>query len=89
MAMLFVRHDVSDFEQWKKAYNDFDAERKSMGVTNDGVFQTEGNPNDVTVFHEFETMQAAKAFASSPRLLEIMKNAGVAGAPNIWYTNRV
>jgi hypothetical protein len=89
MATLFVRHNVSDFERWKKAYDQFDAERKTMGVTGHGVFQAEGHPDDVTVFHEFETMQAAKSFASSARLQEIMKNAGVVSAPNIWFTNRV
>ncbi len=49
MATLFVRHDVADFDQWKKAYDDFDDERKSMGVTSHGVYQADGNPTDVTV----------------------------------------
>ncbi len=89
MATLFVRHNVSDFGQWKKAYDQFNAERKTMGVTGQGVFQADGNPNDVTVYHEFETMQAAKTFAGNPRLQEIMKNAGVVGDPNIWFTTRV
>ena len=89
MATLFVRHDVSDFEKWKNAYDDFDAERKTMGVTDHGVFQADGNPNNVTAFHEFDTMEAAKAFGESPRLREIMENAGVTGAPDIWFTTRV
>lgn len=89
MATLFVRHNVSDFDQWKMAYDNFDDERKSLGVKSEGVYQTDGNPNDVTVYHNFDTMQAAKAFASSHRLLEVMKNAGVVGAPSIWFTSRV
>ncbi len=89
MATLFVRHDVADFDQWKKAYDDFDDERKSMGVTNHGVYQADGNPNDVTVYHHFDSMDAAQTFAGSPRLQEVMKSAGVQGEPNIWFTNRV
>lgn len=89
MATLFVRHDVSDFGKWKNAYDDFDDERKTMGVTGGGVFQADGNPNDVTVYHEFDTMQSAKAFADSARLKEVMNNAGVVGPPNIWFANRV
>ncbi len=27
MATLFVRHDVSDFEKWKQAYDNFDVGR--------------------------------------------------------------
>ena len=89
MATLFVRHNVADFAQSKKAYDDFDAERKSMGVTGDGVYQADGAANDVTVYHEFATMDAAKAFADSPRLREVMTSAGVQGEPNIWFATRV
>lgn len=89
MATLFVRHDVSDFEVWKQAYDAFDDQRRSMGVTDSGVFQAEENPNDVTVYHEFDTMQAARAFGDRSSLKEVMKNAGVVGSPSIWFANRV
>lgn len=88
MAVLFVRHKVDDFKTWKKGYDDFDAERQSLGVTGHGVFQLDGDPNDVTVYHEFATMEAAKAFATSDRLKEVMDEAGVQGAPDIWFTNQ-
>lgn len=87
MATMFVRHEVKDFDAWKKAYDAFDNDRKSMGVTSHGVYQLEGNPNDVTVFHKFENMGAAKKFADSDRLKEVMKGAGVVGNPDFWFTN--
>jgi quinol monooxygenase YgiN len=59
-----------------------------MGVTNHGVYQAADNPDDVTVYHEFDSMDAAKAFAGSPRLKEVMNTAGVVGAPDIWFTNK-
>ena len=86
MATLFVRHKVEDFGTWKKAYDTFDSERKTMGVTGHGVYQLDGNPNDVTVFHKFDNMKAAKNFANSVRLKEIMKGAGVVGTPDMWFT---
>jgi hypothetical protein len=88
MATLFVRHTVADYGKWRKAYDDFDAERRSMGVTSHGVYQLDGNPNDVTVYHEFGTAEAANAFAASPRLKEVMTGAGVQGVPTIWITQR-
>jgi len=88
MATLFVRHRVADFQKWKGAFDDFDAERQSMGVTMHGVYQLDGDPNDVTVYHNFETLEAAKAFASSDRLRETMQKAGVEGHPDIWFTTR-
>jgi hypothetical protein len=88
MATMFARHTVKEFGAWKAAYDAFDAERKTMGVTNHGVYQTDGNPNEVTLYHEFDTMDAAKAFAGSARLKEIMEGAGVIGAPEIWFGKR-
>ena len=88
MATLFVRHSVADYGKWRKAYNDFDAERKSMGVTSHGVYQLDGDPNDVTVYHEFATMDAARSFAGSARLKEVMAGAGLQGAPTVWFTQR-
>ncbi|HEX3247411.1 MAG TPA: cyclase [Chloroflexota bacterium] len=89
MATLFVRHTVADYGKWKQGYDAFDAERRGLGVTSDGVYQLDGNPNDVTVYHEFANMEAAKAFAANPRLREVMSQAGVQGAPDIWFTERV
>jgi quinol monooxygenase YgiN len=88
MATLFVRHKVKDFGTWKAAYDMFDAERKTMGVTGHGVYQADDNPNDITVYHHFDNMEAAKAFAGSARLKEIMEGAGVVGAPDIWFTKK-
>jgi hypothetical protein len=89
MATMFVRHEVSDFGAWKKAYDDFDSERQSMGVTGHGAYQADGNPNEVTVYHHFDDMETARSFATSPRLQQVMKEAGVVGDPNIWFTTRV
>ena len=89
MATLFVRHEVEDFRRWKAAYDAFDAERQTMGVIGHGVYQADENPNDVTVYHHFETMEAARAFGGSARLQEVMEEAGVVGPPTIWFGNRV
>ena len=89
MATLFVVHDVADFNVWKQAYDDFDAQRAKMGVTGHGVYQAEDNPNSVTIYHHFESMDAAKSFMSSDRLREAMVAAGVQGEPKVWFTTKV
>jgi len=88
VATLFVRHTVKDYAAWRKGYDEFDATRRSMGVTSDGVYQLDGNPNDITVYHEFASMDAAKTFAASSELREAMANLGVVGAPDIWFAHR-
>jgi hypothetical protein len=85
MIRLFVRHNVDDYEAWRKVYDEFDEERRSMGVTDDAVFQSTDNPNDVTAWHDFDTAEAARAFASSDQLRNGMQRAGVQGEPQIWF----
>ena len=88
MATLFVRHNVRDYSAWKAAYDAFDAERQKMGVIGHGVFQSDGDPNNVTIYHDFESMDAAKEFAGSTRLKEVMAGAGVIGIADIWFTHK-
>lgn len=89
MIRMFVRHHVADFDAWKQGYDDFDEERMGMGVLSHAVFQAADDPTDVTVYHDFESLESAQSFASSGRLKEAMTEAGVAGVPAIWYTIRV
>ena len=86
MIRMFIRHLVEDYARWRQAYDDFDQERRGMGVSGDAVYQSVDDSNDVTVWHDFVTLEAAQAFASSSRLREAMANAGVAGEPQIWFT---
>jgi hypothetical protein len=89
MATLFVRHQVADFVAWKSGYNKYDSLRKDHGVTSAGVYQSVDDANDVTVYHEFDTIEAAKAFAAMPELKAAMDELGVTGAPQIWLTTRI
>jgi hypothetical protein len=51
------------------------------------VFQTAGDPTDVTVWHDFETLAKAKKFAGSQHLKDVMKHAGVKSVPKIWFAS--
>jgi hypothetical protein len=88
MVRLFVRHRVADYKAWRKRYDEFDAERKKMGAGGHAVFQAADNPNDVTAWHDFETLEKAKAFAASAHLKEAMGKAGVQGKPEIWFATQ-
>ena len=88
MATMFVRHTVSNYQTWRKVYDDLASVQKAKGVTAQAVYQAADNPNDITVTHEFATVEAAQTFAKSDELKEAMQNAGVVGAPTIWFTNK-
>jgi hypothetical protein len=72
---MFVRHEVADYATCKKAYDGFRATRKKMGVVTQGVYQSVDNPNDVTVTHDFHSLEQAKAFAASPELKSAMETS--------------
>jgi len=85
---MFIRHEVADYAKWRKVYDGFSAMQKKMGVVAQAVYQSVDNPNDVTVTHDFHSLEQAKAFSASPELKGAMEKAGVKGAPQIWYTTK-
>jgi quinol monooxygenase YgiN len=89
MTTVFVRHTISDYKTWRKAYDDFAPVQKAKGVIAQAVYRAADNPNDITVTHDFSSVEAAQAFAKSAELKSAVQNAGVAGAPTIWFTNKV
>ena len=88
MATIFIRRKVHDYAAWRKVYDSFAPVQKRLGVTAQAVYRSEGNPRELTVTHEFATMDSAHAFAGSSELREAMQSAGVEGAPDIWFTTR-
>jgi hypothetical protein len=51
-------------------------------------YESVDNPNDVTVIHDFHSLEKAKAFADSADLKASMSRLGVKGVPQIWYTTK-
>jgi hypothetical protein len=85
---LYVRHSVADPVAWRKGYDSFDATRRKLGVVAQAVYASVDDPKDITVTHDFKTLEAAKAFAASPELKTAMEKAGVTNEPQVWFTTR-
>ena len=88
MVRLFVRHPVADYVAWRKVYDEFDAQRRPMGVVGQAVYQSLDDPNDVTVWHDFATREQAEAFKASADLRSAMQKAGVQGTPTVWIVQQ-
>lgn len=86
MVRMFVRHQVADYGAWRAVYDGLDPARIEMGASGHEVFQAIDDPNNVTAWHDFSTQAAADAFAHSPQLHDAMQQAGVQGAPDVWFT---
>ena len=89
MTTMFVRHKVSDYGNWKRAYDEFASTCKENGVTGASVHRDANDPNTVIVVHRFKDMDAAMALADSEKLKAAMAEAGVSGPPEIWFGENV
>ena len=87
MVRMFARHQVADYDAWRKAYDTFD--RESLGVRQHAVYRSVTDPNEITVWHDFDDRATAESFASSDDLKAAMTEAGVVSVPNIWITDEV
>ncbi|MGA7270408.1 MAG: DUF1330 domain-containing protein [Acidimicrobiia bacterium] len=84
MTTMVVRHDVADYDSWRKVYEELEPLRNQHGVTAQRVLkETGGDGNTLLVIHEFPSADKAQAFAESDELAQAMHRAGVAGAPRI------
>jgi quinol monooxygenase YgiN len=86
---MFVRHKVNEFEAWKRVYDEFASTRLEKGVIGASVHRSVDEPNKITVTQQFKDLDTATAFANSEELKAAMAKAGVAGPPEIWFTEDV
>jgi quinol monooxygenase YgiN len=85
MATMFVRHKVHNYENWKRAYDEFAPVRKERGVTRASIHHDPNDPNTIIVTHQFTNMKAATDFVNSEELKSVMEKAGVSTTPEFWF----
>ena len=84
MGTIVLRHKVRDFASWKQQYDEHANARAAAGLINDRVLQIVDDPNDVVVIFEYQDLQKAREFTSSPDLKAAMEAAGVVEEPTIF-----
>ena len=81
MINVLIHHEVADYTAWKAAFDSaFDLRRKH-GELSCRIFRSAGNPNGVTLFFEWESLEKARAFIASEELKAKMASAGVKVRP--------
>jgi hypothetical protein len=78
-----VQHRVKDYAAWREIYDGFVALEQHVVGRPQGVYRGTGDPSDVLVIHQFETVAEAELFSSAAYLREVMQQAGVEGEPRI------
>lgn len=86
-AAAVVVHRVADFDTWKAAFDEHEPARRAAGMLGHHINRAEDDPDLVSLYLAVSDLDAAKDFASSDDLANVMRSAGVEGPPDIsWMT---
>lgn len=88
-AWVVTTHKVEDFARWKPVFDGTAALKRGYGWKHSSVYMIDGDRNNVLVMEEFDSLEHAKAFASSPELKAAMGKAGVVGMPQTRIVSEV
>lgn len=77
MNYVLIIHEVEDYKNWKKIFDNASQIRKEAGEISYQVLKYENEPNKIAHFSVWSSLENAKQFFESPKLIEIRKAAGV------------
>ena len=90
MAHLLVRQKVESYAKWRPVFDEHDATRVAAGqVGMPQVFRSGDDPWEVVILMEWDELERARQFTSSPELKEAMEKAGVTDMPTITFLSQV
>jgi quinol monooxygenase YgiN len=83
---LMVTHRVKDFDAWLKVYDaEGTAKRMEEGLIDRGMARSVDDPNMVALVFAVTDMKKAKAAITSEAKKKLMMEAGVEGAPQMFF----
>lgn len=82
---VIVNQKVKDYDAWKKVFDSHKQARMDAGLTDRAVGQFIGDPHMVSVVLVVNDMKKAEDFMHSKDLKDKMTEAGVEGAPDIFF----
>jgi quinol monooxygenase YgiN len=88
MQYVLIIHEVEDYQSWKKVFDNAADIRKQAGERTYQVLKYENNPNKIVHFSEWTSINAAKQFFESPKLIKIRMEAGVK-SPEFIYLDQL
>ena len=88
-GLVFVSHEVKDFDAWKKGYDADKPNRDKVGLVELALGRDATKANVVLIAFQAPNVEAAQAFAANPALKEAMMAAGVIGMPDMKIGNAV
>ncbi len=85
---VLITHEVSDFKKWKEVFDAAALIRKNAGEISYQILACETTPNKIVHFSSWLSLDKARQFFESEKLVELRKNAGVL-APEFIYLEQL
>lgn len=85
---VLIIHEVEDYLLWKNIFDNASNIRKEAGEISYQLLKYEHNSNKIVHFSEWNSLENAKKFFESPKLIQIRKEAGVK-APEFIYLEQL
>jgi quinol monooxygenase YgiN len=84
MQHVLIIHEVADYPAWKKVFDGAAGIRREAGERSYKVLKYENDANRIVHFSAWTSIEDAKRFFESPKLVKIRGEAGVK-APEFIY----
>ncbi|MFT3929129.1 MAG: hypothetical protein QM709_02425 [Spongiibacteraceae bacterium] len=88
MQYVLIIHEVEDYSAWKIIFDNAAGIRKEAGERTYQVLKYENDANKIVHFSTWTSLENAKAFFESPKLVKIREEAGVK-APEFIYLDQL
>lgn len=88
MKYVLIIHEVEDYIVWKRIFDKAAQIRKEAGEISYQVLRYEDDPNKIVHFSVWSSLEKAKQFFESPKLIQIRKEAGVK-SPDFIYLEQL
>lgn len=88
MAHVLIIHEVADYGAWKRVFDAAAPLRREAGERSYQVLRYHGDANRIVHFSAWSSLEGARRFFESPKLVEIRAQAGVK-SPDFIYLEQV
>ena len=85
MAYILVQQSVEDYDKWKPLFDEDGPIRQANGSKGGIVLRNADDPNHITILLEWDSLENARAFASSDELRERRQRAGATSSPEVYF----
>ena len=88
MSYVLIIHEVADYLAWKKVFDGSAGIRKEAGERSYQLLKFQTDANKIVHFSQWTSLDGAKRFVESPKLVKMRNEAGIK-SPEFIYLDQL